>query len=56
MKEIDRKDPPHVSGGLLSDDDPLFPPYYVDYPREPLGPFPEPPSGPTDPQPFVPVK
>ena len=56
MKEIEKKDAPDVSGGYSPDDDGCFPPPPIDYPQNPIGPFPEPLASPLDPAPFAPVK
>ncbi|MBL0142567.1 MAG: hypothetical protein IPP91_10840 [Betaproteobacteria bacterium] len=57
MKDILQTDVPEVSGGYSPDGDgfPQFP-CPVEYPQNPVGPFPEPLPSPIDPQPFMPVK
>lgn len=57
MKEIDKKEVPDVSGGYAPEVG-CFPPFPVpiDYPKTPIGPFPEPHPGVDDPSPFGPVE
>lgn len=58
MKEIERNDPEEVPGGFRPGDNGCIPPVTmpVEYPTYPIGPFPEPVPGPTDPEPFSPVR
>jgi hypothetical protein len=55
MKDIDTKDPPDVPGGYSPNDGGCIP-MPVDYPKAPIGPFPDPAVDPIGPDPFFSVK